>query len=444
MTDPAPTSTAGNRALPLAVGVAIVLLPFGDTSVPVIGLRLAYVAMVIPAGIALARLVRDEDRLPSSLILLGSGLGLAAALVSTARGVDPDGSIPLVIISVLTLGYAIAIVFAYRPGLEIIGLDLLVVVGGAVAATAVLSAGSLQAADAGNVVSGRLTGPFAQPNELGLFCAALLPIAVASVVTTRGWRRMSVLGLAAACLATAWVMSMSRGAWIGGITALVCLAVCEPVTRRALAAVGLAVVATFVAALAVPPNTAVIGIVGARIRTLGDPTQNQYDDRPLTWAEAWRQAAEHPWFGVGPGGFHSAALDSGSAVSADPADHPHNLLLTVLADRGVVGLALGAIVVVGCVVAMRRQLMAAPGVAAASGVLRTRSVAVIVALAAVAVHGAFDMPLRNPIVSGLVWTLLGMAIVAETTGARLEPGPLALGRPARAAVPNRSGAHAWR
>jgi O-antigen ligase len=403
------------RALPISVAAVVVLLPVGDTSVPGLGLPLVYVAMMVPAGLALRSLVRDEVRLPPSLVLLGSVLGLTAGMVSTAVGIVPDRSVHLVVVSFLTLGYAVAVLLAFRPGLEVDGADLLVVVGGVVAALALTSAAQLQAAEGGNVVVGRLTGPFAQPNELGLFCAALLPLAVACGVTTVGGRRRFVIGLAAACLAVACLMSMSRGAWLGAGAALVLLAVCAPPTRRALAAVGLALAATCLTALAVPPGAAVLGVLGSRMRTLGDPTQNQYDDRPLTWAEAVRQAGEHPWFGVGPGGFHEAATKSVSAVSAQPPEHPHNLLLTVLTDRGVVGVALGLVVVIGCVVAAIRHLPAGVDPARASTVLRTRSLGVVAALTAVAVHGAFDMPLRNPIVSGLVWTLIGMVMVAETT-----------------------------
>ena len=403
------------RALPLSVGAVVVLLPFGDTSVPGLGLPLSYVAMMVPAGLALRSLVRDEARVPPSLVLLGSGLGLVAGLVSAAVGIVPDRSVQLVVVSFITLGYAVAVVLAFRPGLEVDGTDLLVVVGGVVAALALTSAGQLQAANGGSVVVGRLTGPFAQPNELGLFCAALLPLALACAVTTVRAGRRAVLWPAAACLAAACVMSMSRGAWLGAGAALVLLAAYVPTTRRVLAAVGLAIATTFVTALTVPPGTAVLGVLGSRIRSLGDPTQNQYDDRPLTWAEAVRQAGEHPWFGVGPGGFHEAATDSASAVSAQAPDHAHNLLLTVLTDRGVVGVALGLVVVAGCVVAARRHLAARVGRDRAATVLGIRSVAVVASLAAVAVHGAIDMPLRNPIVSGLVWTLIGMVMVAETT-----------------------------
>ena len=410
----APADAHSGRVLRVAVGGVIVLLPLGGVSVPILGVSIVDAAMAVPAALALRSLARDEARIPSSLVLSGLGLGVAAGVVSAAVGVDPHDSVRLVVISMVTLGYALAVALAYRPGLEGDGLDLLVLVGGVTAAMALASAGALQAADAGNVVTGRLTGPFSQPNELGQFCAALLPVAVACVVTSASRRRTAALGLAAALLATACVLSMSRGSWIGALTALAFLAVCEPATRRALAAVGLAIVGTICAAMVLPTTTPLLGVLGERIRTLGDPTQNPYDDRPLIWAEAWRQATEHPWLGVGPGGFPGAAARSASAVSADPPDHPHDLLLTVLAERGVIGVALGIVVVAGCLVATRAQLFAAPSPGSAPAVLRARSLAVIAALAAVLAHGAFDMPLRNPIVSGLVWTLLGAAVVVES------------------------------
>jgi O-antigen ligase len=410
------------RALPLAVAGVIVLLPVGGTTVPVAGFALTLVAMAVPALMALVVLVRNEAPLPPSVVLLGLGLSAAGGVVSAALGVDPDKSVDLVIISLLTLGYGVAIGLSHRPGLEVVGPDLLVVVGGVVAAMALGSAGSLQAVEAGNVIAGRLTGPFAQPNELGLFCAALLPVAVACLVTTRERRRAVVLGVATACLAAAWVMSMSRGAWIGGLVALVALAVAEPTMRRALGAAGAAVAGTCAAALVLPTGVPVIGVLGERIRSLGDPTQNQYDDRPLIWGEAWRQATEHPWWGIGPGGFTRAASDAVSRVSAEPADHPHDLPLTILAERGVVGLGLAGVVVAGVALAAARWLRSGPR-SGDDAARRTRSLAVVAGLAAVMVHGAFDMPLRNPIVCGLVWTLLGAAVVVETSSARRAPSP---------------------
>lgn len=426
------------RALPVAVGAAVALLPVGDVGVPVVGLSLSFVAMAVPALMALVILVRDEAPVPSSLVLLGLSLSVVAGVVSAASGVDPTRSITLVVISLITIGYAFAVAFAHRPGLEVDGLDLLVVAGGVVAVMALASAGSIEAAEAGNVVNGRLTGPFAQPNELGVFCAALLPLAVACAVTGGSRRRRAVLGVSAACLAAACVLSMSRGAWIGCVAALVVLAVCAPATRRALGTVAAALAGAVVAALVLPTSTPVLGVFGLRMRSLGDPTQNQYDDRPLIWGEAWRQATEHPWWGIGPGAYQRAATDAVSRVSARPADHPHDLPLTILAERGMVGVGLAVVVVFGCALAARRLMRRADRPSPADVVRRTRGLAVFAGLAAVAVHGTFDMPLRNPIVAGLVWTLLGAAVVVDvttrhprTTESRSPdrtPHPLTLGR----------------
>ncbi|NYJ01426.1 O-antigen ligase [Nocardioides thalensis] len=414
------------RSLPIAVGAAIVVLPLGDTAVPVVGLSLSFVAMAVPALLALVVLVRDEAPLPSSLVLLGLSLGVAAGVVSAASGVDPDRSIALVVISLITLGYAFAIAFAHRPGLEVDGVDLLVVVGGVVAMMALASAGSIEAAEAGNVVNGRLTGPFAQPNELGVFCAALLPLAVAATVTAGSRRRTAVLGLSAACLAAACVLSMSRGAWIGCVVGLAALAVLAPATRRALGTVAAALAGTAVLALVLPSSAPLLGVFALRMRSLGDPTQNQYDDRPLIWGEAWRQATEHPWWGIGPGAYQQAASGAVSRVSARPADHPHDLPLTILAERGMIGVGLAVVVVVGCALAARRLMRHGDELVAADRLRRTRGLAVIAGLIAVAIHGTFDMPLRNPIVAGLVWTLLGIAVVVDLTtkqGRSAEPGP---------------------
>ncbi|MEV5000391.1 O-antigen ligase family protein [Nocardioides sp. LML1-1-1.1] len=406
----------GGRLLPLGIAAVVVLLPLGDTSVPGLGLSVVYVAMALPAAIGLWLLVSDQAPVPPSTILLGLGLSVAGGVVSAAGGVEPSRSVQLVVISFLTLGYAVGVGIAQRPGLVAQVSELLVVVGGVVGALALASAGSLQSAEGGSVVNGRLTGPFAQPNELGIFCAALLPVGVVCLVTAATRARVAVLGVATALLAVAWAMSMSRGAWIGGLVALVCLGVAEPRTRRALGSIGAAVVATCAASLVVPSSTMVLGLVGARIRSLGAPSQNQYDDRPLIWAEAWRQATQHPWFGVGPGGYEAAASTSASAISGEPAEHPHDLFLTVLADRGAIGVGVGVVVLVGCFLVVRRRVLR-PDAGTPYGV------AVVAALVAVAVHCLFDMPLRNPIVSGLVWTLLGLAVVAETTTTNRPPSP---------------------
>lgn len=414
--------TARQHPRELAVALVIVLLPFGDHELK--GLSVVYVAMLVPAAFALRTVVRDEQPVPASLILLGLGSGCVIALIAAGGGVNPGDAITRVVIGFITLGYATGIVMTYRPGLEIGATDLVVVVGGIIAAQALSAAGSLTASDGGWVIGGRLTGPFAQPNELGMFCAALLPIAITCVVTSATRRRRVVLAVAALAIAAAWALSMSRGAWIGGAVALACLAVAEPHVRRLLLRAGAALVALCVLALTLPSSFPLLGVLGARLRSLGDPTSNEYDARPLIWGEAWRQITGRPWFGVGPEGYSTAAGDSASTISSYGADHPHDLYLSVLVERGVIGMAAGIIVAAGCALAAWHHLRARATLDDPAGVIRSaRGLAVIAGLLAVAVHGVFDLPLRNPILAGLVWTLLGMAIVAELVRPAPRPAP---------------------
>ncbi|HWJ11517.1 MAG TPA: O-antigen ligase family protein [Nocardioides sp.] len=420
-----------HHPLALSVAVVIVMLPFGDRFVA--GFSLVYVAMAVSAVLVVRILVRDEQPIPSSVLLLGLGLGVVVSVMAAALGVSPGAATMRVALGLVALGYAAGIAMARRPGLDRDATDLLVVAGGVTAAKALTAAGSLTTSTNGWVVDGRLTGPFAQPNELGMFCAALLPIAVACLVARSSRLRATVLGVASVCILAAWVLSMSRGAWIGGAVSLVFLAVVEPRSRRLLRAAGSTLAATCVLAFALPVQTPLLGVIGARLRSLGDADGNEYDARPLIWGEAWRQITQRPWFGVGPDGYRVAATDSASAVSSYGAEHPHDLYLTVLVERGVTGMAAGAVVVAGVAVALRRHLQSRGSADPAAVLVRTRALAVLAALVAVAVHGVFDLPLRNPIVSGLVSTLLGMAVAAEIArpapagrGATPDPAPLLL------------------
>ncbi|WP_436699571.1 O-antigen ligase family protein [Nocardioides sp. BYT-33-1] len=403
------------RRLPvpaLAVVAVLAVLPFGGAVS--VGLSVAFVAMGLPAAIAAWFLVTDRRPVPASLILLGLALGIVTSLIAAAGGVNPGDAITRVVVAFIALGYAVGLAMAYRPGFERLGLDLLVVMGGCVGAYALSGAGALQAAAGGWVVDGRLTGPFSQPNELGIFCAGLLPVAVTCLVTAGSRLRTALLAAATLAIVLAWVLSMSRGAWIGGCVALVVLAVAVPRSRRLLLRAAAVAVATCGLALALPPGTPLLGILGIRLRSMGDTGANEYDARPLIWGEAWRQIADRPWFGVGPDGYRVAATDSLSTVSAYGADHAHDLYLSVLVERGVIGMTAGVVVLLGCLVAARRHLLAQASAPDEEGaVLSARSLAVLAGLLAIAVHGVFDMPLWNPIVYGFTWTLLGMAVVAE-------------------------------
>ena len=394
-----------------AIAVVIALVPFGGIDVPLIGVSVVLVAMIVPATAAAITIVRGELRPRRSVLLAGMLLCVLSAILSTVLTFDRGASVTLVIVAVLAFGYATAIVLGESEVSEVGGwLPLLASIGGVIAMWALSSAGSIMTTEDGGVVAGRLQGPFAQPNELGVFCAAMLPIGVIAVVTATTRIGFAIQLLSTLAIGAAWIMSMSRGAWIGGCLALLIVAVFSPTTRKWLALALLGAIGFVTAALATPPSAGVIGVVGARLRSFSGASSNPYDDRPAIWAEAWRQAGEHPWVGVGPGGFSAASGGSASSVSLQPPLHPHNLVLTILAERGVVGLAAAGLVVIGCILVMVRAWQ---WYSRGLGLDSAWRIAAMSGLVAIAAQGLFDMPLRNPMVAALTWTLLGYAAVSE-------------------------------
>ena len=394
-----------------SIAAVIVLLPFGGIDVPGIGISVVLAAMIVPAGAAVIAILLGDLRPRRSVLLTGMFLCVLSSILSTIGSADRSASLRLSLLAVLALGYATAIVLAESDVSEVGGwLPLVAPIGGAIALWALSSAESITTTAAGGVVTGRLQGPFAQPNELGVFCAAMLPIGVIAVVTASTRIGLTIQLVSTVAIGAAWVMSMSRGAWIGGCLALLVVAVFSPTTRKWLALALLGAIGTVTAALAASPSAGILGVLGARLRSFSSASENPYDDRPAIWAEAWRQAGEHPWLGVGPGGFLTTSREAASSVSLQPPLHPHNLLLTILAERGVVGLAAAGLVVTGCILVMVRAWQ---WYARGLGLDSAWRIAAMSGLVAIAAHGLVDMPLRNPIVAALTWTLLGYAAVSE-------------------------------
>lgn len=406
-------------ALRVSVLAVILLLPAGQFALPGVGLSVVLAAMAAPAVLAALSLLRGDPVPGPSWLLGGLAISVLIGLTSVVFAEDVARAVVLIVISLLSLGYCVAIGMSVDSSARLRStLVLTVLVGGVIAAWSISQLGSLQAASGGGVVTGRPTGIFAQPNELGLFCAALLPVAAVAVTTAESTISRLLRGSAALALSAAWVMSMSRGAWVGGLTGLALLAVCLPAVRVRLAVAGALAAAGAAIAVLLPATSGVLGVLGARLRTLTDASNNAYDQRPAIWDEAWRQAAERPWFGSGPGGYEALAGEAGSRLSWDPPIHPHNLFLTTLTEHGVIGACAGAVIVLACGAVLIRGWAVVHRRDPSSRSMRRDAawgVAAVAGLSAIAVQGFFDMPLRNPIVTATVWTLLGCAVATEST-----------------------------
>jgi len=171
---------------------------------------------------------------------------------------------------------------------------------------------------------GRVTGLTPNPNFYGI--GATLSAALAAVLGGGLPGAVALLlGMGAA------TMSGSRAAWLG------------------LVVTSLLVLARF------PPRARYLGLLGAagafllasvwfpeqlRLATLIDPDYVTNQSRLEVWAVAWQAVTAHPLTGLGVGGFQSYYQVHQPPAALDPyASHAHNLLLGLLVESGVLGLA---------------------------------------------------------------------------------------------------------
>jgi O-antigen ligase len=406
---------AAMLARPL-VGILVVYatFPVGFLPLPtdVIGLQAAEIAVILVIGaVALRRLTWGRSPLPWSPPMWWALLLFTWALVATPSALD----LPTAVKQDAQLAggalFALTILAACRDLRDVrTALNGLMVVGSGIAAYGLQEISSIRSQFGGAVVAGRAQGVFPQPNDLGAFAAILLMVALGSALGARG-RGARVASIVAASLSTlALLMSLSRGAWVGTALGGALILYLLPQARRALLAVVLPVLVVLGSVIAAvnPPDTPQVRVVRERLATFADPTENPYDHRLAIYREAWREIRADPWTGTGPGGFPIASARAGSLTGVLGADHAHSVLLTVAAEVGLVGAALviGLTLAIGLVVVRAaRQLPAARDRAVVAGVG--------CGLFAQVGQGLVDFNLRNPVISILMWSLLGMVLVAR-------------------------------
>jgi putative inorganic carbon (HCO3(-)) transporter len=251
----------------------------------------------------------------------------------------------------------------------------------------------------GNPYPGRALGFFGQPNRLGGYLIAIIPLAVALCFTVqdrtlRGALLVAVLGLSLCLVAT-----FSRGAWIGFVAGLATLALFlirwpEIAPRPLLAAAALA--ALVIPGLLYAPK------IWARFRPAPaeTPAWNMPIDperegsgamRKAIWGGALAAASQRPALGWGIGSFREAydrskddTLKRLEAEGGRTADQAHSFYLETLTERGVLGLA-GLLLFVGVGVAAGLAALAS-----GSADLRLLGAGLLASTAALLAHGALE------------------------------------------------------
>ena len=122
------------------------------------------------------------------------------------------------------------------------------------------------------------------------------------------------------------------------------------------------------------------------------------------WAAALQMLREHPVFGAGLSGFASAIAPFWNPTHTDYYTYPHNIILNFWSETGLLGLAaFGWILVAGVVIAWR-------GYRKTTAAWRAIHLGVLLALAAVVVHGLVDVPYWKNDLSIEFWAVLALCL----------------------------------
>lgn len=178
----------------------------------------------------------------------------------------------------------------------------------------------------------RATAGFGWPNELGMFLAVALPLAVYGVRVARtALRKVAALALLAGA-AAGLVATFSRGSWLAVLTAAPILFFAGDWRLPTRLLLGFAVGAVIL-------DLALGGAIRERaLATIEDPYVVQRAALMLTGVLMF---LAHPIVGVGPGGFAESLSEFGPQVPWlwDYVGSSHNAYIEVAAETGILGLA---------------------------------------------------------------------------------------------------------
>jgi O-antigen ligase len=230
------------------------------------------------------------------------------------------------------------------------------------------------------------------PIDMGRASADGLLVAIYMVLTTtqRSVRLGSVFAIP--ILAIALAAAGSRGpvmAFALGLVALLALTATNPRARQRLALVGAIFgLAVIVVPLVVPSSA----LARALSTIIGSASGLSSNGRSELWAQSLASFSHHLWLGLGTGGF--GALRTGLS-------YPHNLLLEVATELGLVGLVLLLVILGAFVRALDRCRRLS------SGQERITAALLISLLLTAFVNANFSSPIQG---NGSVWLWGGVAV----------------------------------
>jgi O-antigen ligase len=336
-----------SAALVIAVAAPLPALYTSGTT------RLATVAPVAAGALVAWIIRRGVDRgslqlgaLPRRALLLLVGAFILATLLADDVALSARETLNFLLLAGLLL--AITDELTSRPALRTQLVDLLVLSAGACGVLGVMEGLGVIPGDfpRWGTPFHRAALGFGQPNGLGFFLAALLPLAAFRFSASRGAARLlSAAALAAASLGL--VATFSRASWVAALAGVGVLALAGQ--RRLALRIGALVLLGGVAVELIGG-----GIISDTVaRTIGDWVVEQ---RAALFIAAVQMFIAHPITGIGPGGFADQVRDYAARITQlwDYQDTPHNAYIQMAAETGVVGLIAFCIFFGACLLLLLR------------------------------------------------------------------------------------------
>lgn len=353
------------------------------------------------------------------------GAVLLCGAMSAAGSVASDPSRSALVQLVVGAGLMVAVSVSVESAHHLRRLvSTLVWVGAGISIAAASSLGPVTAAYGGEAVSGRAQGIFTQPNELGAFTASVVVLALGLWIGSRTRAAAVIAFVSVIALLSALLSSLSRGAWIGAVAgsiAVIVLVARQAHTRARLVGLGLALVALAFSVSVLPGVQPLSGVIGSRIGSILDTEANPNDARPEIYDEAVRQIYQEPLLGRGPATFPTTYADTASTGRSGNAEHAHNIVLTLSAEFGLLGLVAFAALATSVLVSGWQAVRAlqrrgqGPDAALCAGALG--------ALVTVLGHGLIDYPLRNPTLFFVHWAVAGLVLGYARVAREHRPAP---------------------
>jgi hypothetical protein len=255
---------------------------------------------------------------------------------------------------------------------------------------------------------GRAVGSFGQSNELGAFLAMFTAFAAAQLPAARHWLARITLGASVVAGSGAVVLTVSRGAVVALVAALLLVAL------RSSRVLTLTLLVVLVTSPLWTPDYLKERLMSTQVEseTSDDVVlESSAQVRVDTWRAVLKVVSEHPLDGVGFCGLGRMLTAAGDELGVKVKESSHNTYLRVLGEMGVLGLALILALFWGC------WNLACEGMRLARDrAERQLSLGLAAATIALAISCAFGERFFSPLVAGNFW--LACALVDDLVSER--------------------------